>query len=237
GFPVFPLEWHGADGITMGYREEGYQPQAFINMLALLGWNPGTEQEIFSMEELCEQFSLEKVSKSGARFNVEKAKWFNAHYMRTSSDEYLASLLIPQLEKEGISTTPERAAAAVAIIKERVTFPKELLGLTEYMFKAPTSYDEKSVNKFWKAENLQYLHGLRDIVAGLDKFEKEGAEEKVREWITAGELPMGKIMNMLRIAIMGIGQGPDIFAICEFIGKEETLARIDAAFAAITPVQ
>ncbi len=237
GFPVFPLEWNGADGITMGYREEGYQPQAFINMLALLGWNPGTEQEIFSMEELCEQFSLEKVSKSGARFNVEKAKWFNAHYMRTSSDEYLASLLIPQLEKEGLSTTPERAAAAVAIIKERVTFPKELLGLTEYMFKAPSSYDEKSVNKFWKADNLQYLHGLRDIVAGLDKFEKESAEEKVREWITAGELPMGKIMNMLRIAIMGIGQGPDIFAICEFIGKDETLARIDAAFAAITPAQ
>lgn len=235
GFPVFPLEWHAPDGeVSMGYRESGYLPGAFVNMLALLGWNPGTEQEIFSMEELCEQFSLDKVSKSGARFSPDKAKWFNAQYMRSASDQFLATLLLPQLKAVGIDTTQERAADAVAIIKERATFPKDLLDLTLYMFRAPQSYDEKSVNKFWKAENVGYIKELRGIFAELEVLEKESAEHIVREWIEAGGLPMGKIMNCLRIAIMGIGQGPDIFSICEFIGKGETLARIDAALANIT---
>ncbi len=230
GFPVFPLEWHAPDGeVSMGYRESGYLPGAFVNMLALLGWNPGTEQEIFSMEELCEQFSLDKVSKSGARFSPDKAKWFNAQYMRSASDDFLATLLLPQLKAVGIDASLERAADAVAIIKERATFPKDLLDLTLYMFRAPSSYDEKSVNKFWKAENVGYIKELRGIFAELEVLEKESAEHIVREWIEAGQLPMGKIMNCLRIAIMGIGQGPDIFSICEFIGKEDTLARIDAA--------
>jgi glutamyl-tRNA synthetase len=235
GFPVFPLEWHAPDGeVSMGYRESGYLPGAFVNMLALLGWNPGTEQEIFSMEELCNEFSLDKVSKSGARFSPDKAKWFNAQYMRAASDAFLASLLVPQLEAVGIQTSEERAAAAVAIIKERATFPKDLLDLTLYMFRAPESYDEKSVNKFWKAENVGYMKELRELVAGLEVFEKESAEHLVREWIEAGQLPMGKIMNCLRIAIMGIGQGPDIFSICEFIGRDETLRRIDTALASIS---
>ena len=230
GFPVFPLEWHAPDGeVSMGYRESGYLPGAFVNMLALLGWNPGTEQEIFSMEELCEQFSLDKVSKSGARFSPDKAKWFNAQYMRAASDEFLAGLLLPQLAAEGIVTTPERAADAVAIIKERATFPRDLLDLTIYMFRAPETYEEKSVAKFWKAENVSYIREMREIVADMEVFEKESAEHLVREWIEAGQLPMGKIMNCLRIAVMGIGQGPDIFSICEFIGKEETLRRIDTA--------
>ena len=234
GFPVFPLEWHAPDGeVSMGYRESGYLPGAFVNMLALLGWNPGTEQEIFSMEELCEQFSLDKVSKSGARFSPDKAKWFNAQYMRSASDQFLATLLLPQLKAVGIETTAERAADAVSIIKERATFPKDLLDLTLYMFRAPQSYDEKSVNKFWKAENVGYIKELRGIFAELEVLEKESAEHIVREWIEAGGLPMGKIMNCLRIAIMGIGQGPDIFSICEFIGKGETLARMDAALANI----
>ncbi len=234
GFPVFPLEWHAPDGeVSMGYRESGYLPGAFVNMLALLGWNPGTEQEIFSMEELCQQFSLDKVSKSGARFSPDKAKWFNAQYMRTASDSFLASLLVPQLASAGIETTLERAADAVAIIKERATFPKDLLDLTLYMFRAPQSYDEKSVAKFWKEENVAYIRDLRGIFAELEVLEKESAEHLVREWIEAGQLPMGKIMNCLRIAIMGIGQGPDIFSICEFIGKQETLRRIDAALDSI----
>lgn len=234
GFPVFPLEWHAPDGeVSMGYRESGYLPGAFVNMLALLGWNPGTEQEIFSMEELCQQFSLDKVSKSGARFSPDKAKWFNAQYMRTASDSFLASLLVPQLASAGIETSLERAADAVAIIKERATFPKDLLDLTLYMFRAPQSYDEKSVAKFWKEENVAYIRDLRGIFAELEVLEKESAEHLVREWIEAGQLPMGKIMNCLRIAIMGIGQGPDIFSICEFIGKQETLRRIDAALDSI----
>ena len=234
GFPVFPLEWHAPSGeVSMGYRESGYLPQAFVNMLALLGWNPGTEQEIFSMQELCEQFSLDKVSKSGARFSPEKAKWFNAQYMRASSDEFLATLLLPQLKEAGIVTSAERAAAAVSIIKERATFPKDLFDLTIYMFRAPESYDEKSVAKFWKEENVALLRELRGVIADLEVFEKESAEHIVREWIEVGNLPMGKIMNCLRIAVMGIGQGPDIFSVCEFIGKDETLRRIDTALAKI----
>ena len=153
--------------------------------------------------------------------------------MRSASDQFLATLLLPQLKAVGIDTTQERAADAVAIIKERATFPKDLLDLTIYMFRAPQSYDEKSVNKFWKAENVGYIKELRGIFAELEVLEKESAEHIVREWIEAGGLPMGKIMNCLRIAIMGIGQGPDIFSICEFIGKGETLARIDAALANI----
>ncbi len=230
GFPVFPLEWHAPSGeVSMGYRESGYLPQAFVNMLALLGWNPGTEQEIFSMQELCEQFSLDKVSKSGARFSPEKAKWFNAQYMRASSDDFLATLLLPQLKEAGIETSAERAAAAISIIKERATFPKDLFDLTIYMFRAPVSYDEKSVSKFWKEENVALVRQLRCVIADLEVFEKESAEHIVREWIEAGNLPMGKIMNCLRIAVMGIGQGPDIFSVCEFIGKDETLRRIDTA--------
>ena len=181
------------------------------------------------MEELCEQFSLDKVSKSGARFSPDKAKWFNAQYMRAASDDFLSSLLVPQLSGVGIETTAERAADAVAIIKERATFPKDLLDLTIYMFRAPESYDEKSVAKFWKEENVAYMRDLRGIIADMEVFEKESAEHLVREWIEAGQLPMGKIMNCLRIAIMGIGQGPDIFSICEFIGRDETLRRIDRA--------
>ena len=146
---------------------------------------------------------------------------------------FLAGLLLPQLKAVGIDTTAGRAADAVAIIKERATFPKDLLDLTLYMFKAPETYDEKSVNKFWKEENVAYMRELREIIADLEIFEKESAEHLVREWIEAGQLPMGKIMNCLRIAIMGIGQGPDIFSICEFIGKEETLRRIDAALASL----
>ncbi len=234
GFPVFPLEWHAPSGeVSMGYRESGYLPQAFVNMLALLGWNPGTEQEIFSMQELCEQFSLDKVSKSGARFSPEKAKWFNAQYMRASSDDFLATLLLPQLKEAGIETSAERAADAISIIKERATFPKDLFELTIYMFRAPESYDDKSVAKFWKDENVGYIRQLRALIAELEVFERESAEHIVREWIEAGSLPMGKIMNCLRIAVMGVGQGPDIFSVCEFIGKDETLRRIDKALATL----
>lgn len=234
GFPVFPLLWNAPDGSTaMGYREEGYLPQAFINMLALLGWNPGTEQEIFSMDELIEAFSLDKVSKSGARFNHEKAKWFNAQYMHKQDDATLAQMLMPQLATKGIETTTERAEKAVSLIKERATFPADLLGLTLYMFEKPEQYDEKSVNKFWKAENVSRLGELREVLAQEEAISVPQTEERVHQWIMDHQYSMGQLMNTLRIAILGISQGPSIFAICEFIGKDETLARIDAALAAL----
>lgn len=234
GFPVFPLRWVAPDGeVSAGYREDGYLPEAFINMLALLGWNPGTEQEIFSMDELISAFSLEKVSKAGARFNPEKAKWFNAQYIRKCDDAKLAELLLPMLAKKGVSTTAERAAKAVSLIKERATFPKDLLPLTEYMFVAPSSYDEKSVAKFWKPENVE---NLKKLVAKLSEFDKITAAETepaIHQWIVDNQMSMGQLMNTLRIAILGISQGPSIFDICEFIGKEETLKRIEKAIATI----
>lgn len=234
GFPVFPLLWNAPNGETaMGYREEGYLPQAFINMLALLGWNPGTEQEIFSMEQLIEAFSLDKVSKSGARFNPEKAKWFNAQYMKAADDALLASMLLPMLADNGISTTPERALKAVAMIKERATFPKDLLGLTMYMFKAPESFDEKSVNKFWKADNVAKLKELRSQLDAEAEIVSAQTEPRIHEWVVSNQYSMGQLMNTLRISILGISQGPSIFDICEFIGKAETLKRIDSAIAAL----
>lgn len=239
GFPVFPLEWHSAEGeVSIGYREEGYLPQAFINMLALLGWNPGTEQEIFSMDELIEAFSLEKVSKSGARFNQDKAKWFNAQYIRNSSDEFLGAQLRDMLAERGIEATTERAAAAVSLIKERAVLTKDLLPLTLYMFEAPKSYDEKSVNKFWKAEDVARFIVLREKFAGLDAITVADTEPFICQWAADSGLPLGRMMNSLRLAILGISQGPSIFAICEFIGKEETLARMDATLAVLgTPAE
>ncbi len=230
GFPVFPLRWVAPDGeVSAGYREDGYLPEAFINMLALLGWNSGTEQEIFSMDELISAFSLEKVSKAGARFNPEKAKWFNAQYIRKCDDAKLAELLLPMLAEKGVSTTAERAAKAVSLIKERATFPKDLLPLTEYMFVAPSSYDEKSVAKFWKPENVENLKKLAAKLAEFDKITAAETEPAIHQWIMDYQMSMGQLMNTLRIAILGISQGPSIFDICEFIGKDETLRRIEAA--------
>ena len=234
GFPVFPLRWVAPDGeVSAGYREDGYLPEAFINMLALLGWNPGTEQEIFSMDELIAAFSLEKVSKAGARFNPEKAKWFNAQYIRKCDDAKLAELLLPMLAEKGVSTTAERAAKAVSLIKERATFPKDLLPLTEYMFVAPSSYDEKSVAKFWKPENVENLKKLAAKLAEFDKITAVETEPAIHQWIVDNQMSMGQLMNTLRIAILGISQGPSIFDICEFIGKEETLKRIEEAMSKI----
>ena len=235
GFPVFPLRWVAPDGeVSSGYREDGYLPEAFINMLALLGWNPGTEQEIFSMDELIAAFSLEKVSKAGARFNPEKARWFNAQYIRQCDDAKLADLLLPMLAEIGVKTTQERAAKAVSLIKERATFPKDLLPLTEYMFVAPSQYDEKSVAKFWKAENVENLKKLAAKLAEYDKITAAETEPAIHQWIVDNQMSMGQLMNTLRIAILGISQGPSIFDICEFIGKEETLKRIEKAVATIS---
>ncbi|MBR5956882.1 MAG: glutamate--tRNA ligase [Salinivirgaceae bacterium] len=233
GFPVFPLRWVAPDGeVSSGYREDGYLPEAFINMLALLGWNPGTEQEIFSMDELIKAFSLEKVSKAGARFNPEKARWFNAQYIRQCDDVKLADLLLPMLAEIGVETTQERAAKAVSLIKERATFPKDLLPLTEYMFVAPSQYDEKSVAKFWKPENVENLKKLAAKLAEYDKITAAETEPAIHQWIVDNQMSMGQLMNTLRIAILGISQGPSIFDICEFIGKDETLKRIEKAIAA-----
>ncbi len=234
GFPVFPLQWNAPDGSTaMGYRESGYLPEAFINMLALLGWNPGTEQEIFSMDELISAFSLDKVSKSGARFNPDKAKWFNAQYIRMADNNRLAQLVMPLYSQRGINISTQRAAEAIALIKERATFPADLVDLTEKLFIRPATYDDKSVAKFWKTDNVARLIELRDVIAADPLTNAATAEANVHEWIQAKAYSMGQLMNTLRIAIWGISQGPSIFHIIEFIGKDEAIMRINVAAASL----
>ena len=230
GFPVFPLRWVSPEGETArGYREDGYFPEAFVNMLALLGWNPGTEQEIFSMDELIEAFSLERVSKSGARFNPEKTRWFNAQYLHAKTDEEVAGLLLPLLREKGVEADLAKTTRIVALLKERATFVSDLWDLSSFLFVAPQEYDAKGTAKFWKGENPARIAALREVLAGIGDFTKENTERIVHDWIVAREYPMGQVMNSFRLTLVGASSGPSIFDICEIIGKEETLRRIDTA--------
>ena len=239
GFPVFPLFWKSpATGETAhGYREDGYFPEAFVNMLALLGWNPGTEQEIFSMQELIDSFSLDRVSKAGARFQPDKAKWFNAQYMHHKSNEELAALFQPILKANGVETSDELAGKAAGIMKERASFITDLWDLTSYFFVAPTQYDEKQTKKYWKGENPARLAELREVLAAIDDFSLENTEKVVGEWIAQKEYGMGQIMNTLRLALVGAGKGPGMYDVTAFLGKEECLKRIDYVLANLKPVE
>ena len=237
GFPVFPLYWVSPTGETAhGYREDGYFPEAFINMLALLGWNPGTEQEIFSMQELIDTFSLERVSKSGARFQPDKAKWFNAQYMHNKSAEELAVLFQPVLREHGVEVSDELAGRAAYIMRERATFIGDLWDLTSYFFVAPAEYEQKQMNKYWKGENPARLAEVREVFASIDDFSLENTERIVHGWIEQKGYGMGQIMNTLRLALVGAGKGPGMYDVTSFLGKEETLRRIDSLLANVRPV-
>ncbi len=230
GFPVFPLRWISPEGeISAGYKEDGYFPEAFVNMLALLGWNPGTEQELFSMEELVEQFSLDRVSKSGARFQPEKARWFNAQYMHAKSNAELTELFVPMLLEKGIAWEREKIERVVGLVKERATFVGDLWELAAYFFVAPAHYDEKATAKFWKGENPGHIAALREVLAAESDFTAGHLEEVIHGWIEAGGYPMGQVMNSLRLALVGASMGPGLAEICELIGKPETIFRIDEA--------
>ena len=236
GFPVFPLFWTSPTGETSrGYREDGYLAEAFINMLSLLGWNPGTEQEIFSMQELIDTFSLERVSKAGARFQPDKAKWFNAQYMHTLSDEALAVHMQPVLKANGIEVSDERAGKAAGIMKERMTLTTDMWDLTSFFFVAPEEYEDKLVKKQWKGDNPAMLAKLRGVLAGIEDFSKENTETVVRAWLEAEGYSLGQVMNTLRLALVGAGKGPGMFDVTEFIGKEECLKRIDNLIANVAP--
>ncbi len=239
GFPVFPLFWTSpTTGETAhGYREDGYFAEAFVNMLALLGWNPGTEQEIFSMQELIDSFSLDRVSKAGARFQPDKAKWFNAQYMHHKSDEELATLFQPILKAHGVETSDELAGKAAGIMKERASFINDLWDLTSYFFVAPTEYDEKQVKKYWKGENPARLAELRELLAAIDDFSLENTEAIVTAWIQEKGYGMGQIMNSLRLALVGAGKGPGMFDVTAFLGQEECLKRIDDLLTNLKPIE
>ncbi len=232
GFPVFPLLWNDpvTGEVSRGYREDGYFPEAFVNMLALLGWNPGTEQEIFSLEELTAVFSLDRVGKSGARFSPDKALWFNAQYMHTRPNEELGRAFMPILKEHGVEVSLEVATRVASFIKTRATFIGDFWELSYFIFEAPTEYDQKTVDKFWKGDNPLYLKQLRDKLASLDNFSAEATRPLVLEWITGQGWPLGQVMNTFRVAVIGVGKGPDMFDIIEVLGREETLKRIDRAF-------
>ena len=236
GFPVFPLFWTSPTGETArGYREDGYLPEAFINMLALLGWNPGTEQEIFSMQELVDTFSLDRVSKAGARFQPDKAKWFNAQYVHNLTAEQFAPIMQPILKEHGVETSDELAGKAAEIMKERVTLTTELWDLTSFFFVAPEDYDEKLVKKQWKGDNVAMLKALKELLATIEDFSKENTESVVRAWIEANGYSLGQVMNTLRLALVGAGKGPGMFDVTEFLGREECIKRIDNLFANVAP--
>ena len=255
GFPVFPLQWVNSEGeVSRGYREDGYFPEAFVNLLAMLGWNPGTEQELFSLEELVGAFSLERVIKSGARFNADKAKWYNKEYLRMKSVAELTDAYIPVLESKGLQIVDCPACALtagsqmtpsgadfenkifsrqyveriVALIQERATFVADFWDIAPYLFVAPTSFVEKDAAKFWKEENYTLALQVAEFILNFEgEFTKEALEGPLEEYIRGNEWPMGKVMNCLRLAMVGASNGLGIADIVTLIGKTEFAKRID----------
>lgn len=233
GFPVFPLSWNE----SVGYKEAGYFPEAVVNFLALLGWNPGTEQEIFSLEELIKSFSLERVNKSGARFDPDKTKWYNQHYMQAKGDVELARSFQVELENHTDIPVDKRSRAyvekVVGLIKERATFASDLWELSDYFFLSPTGYNEKAAKKQWKEDTSAIMTQLSDVLKAQTDFSSETLESNIKAWITDAELSFGKVMPPLRLVVVGDMKGPHIFDIMAMIGKEETLSRIQKAIAVL----
>lgn len=232
GFPVFPLRWVGEDGeVTSSYKDAGYFPEAFINMLAFLGWNPGDEREILSLEELVEAFSLDRVIKSGAHFNPEKARWYNKEYLRLKSDKELAKLYLPILREHGVEATEEYTAKAISVIKDRATFVADFWTAAPYLFVAPSEYLPKDLAKFWTAENCEHLSELREHIASYKgDWEVAAIAESIESHIRANEWSLGKVMNSLRLVLTGAASGLGIAEIIYTIGLQETVSRIDNAF-------
>ena len=228
GFPVFPLEWKNPETgeTSRGYREDGYFPEAVINFLAFLGWNPGTEQELFSLEELVEAFDLERVNKAGARFDPEKTKWYNHQYMQLQSDAHLAELF-QRSRPELTSIDLGYIELVVAQIKERATFVNDFWELSSYFFIAPESYDEKAYGKAYKDDTPEFMKTLMTVIKSINDFTVENTQTTIKGWITDSGIGFGKVMMPLRVALVGSLQGPDLFEIMYLIGKNETIKRIE----------
>lgn len=230
GFPVFPLLWKAENGeVYRGYREDGYFPEAFVNLLALLGWNPGTERELFNMEELIQIFSLERVNKSGARFDPEKAKWFNHQYLIRKGNDEVANLFMPILEQYGVQVQMDKLVRIVGLVKERVNFIHELWGQTSFFFERPLNYNSQTVAKFWNNDSSVMMNILVEKLSGISTWTALNIEQSVMELIGEKGYGMGKVMNTIRLALVGESKGPGVADICEIIGKEETLQRIRQA--------
>ena len=229
GFPVFPLEWKDpkTGEISSGYRESGYLPEAVINFLALLGWNPGTEQEIMSMDELIQQFSFEHCSKSGAKFDFEKGKWFNHKYLQEVPDSNLAEMYMPILAGHGHADADKAMVTkVVALVKGRINFVRDLWEQSKFFFEAPQEYAEKDVRKRWKEGMPQIMEELISVLDGIGDFSSAACEPIVLDWIAAKGYHLGNVMNAFRLTVVGECKGPHMFDITEILGKEETIRRI-----------
>jgi glutamyl-tRNA synthetase len=232
GFPVFPLFWPYGD-TARGYREDGYYPEAFVNMLALLGWNPGTEQEIFSMDELVSAFSIERVGKSGSRFDPEKAKWFNHQYLQRKSNNQLALEFREFLRAKNYHYDIVGLETLVGLVKERVSFVKEIWDQTDFFFKAPETYDQEVIRKRWTEQIPTILRELITVIRNIDDFTPSGTESIIKAWIEKAGYNMGAVMNAFRLVIVGAARGPHMFDIMSWIGKEETIKRIEKGLSEI----
>ena len=227
---MFPTNWTTAEGeLYSGYREKGYLPDAFINMLALLGWNPGTTQEIFSLEELCEAFSLERVSKAGAKFDAEKTKWFQQHYLRSLSNEAIATQLI----SEGVDMPLDRLTEICGLMKERATFAQDILTEGAYLFNRPTEFDKETILKKWKDETTSYIQEWSAIVGDISTFTAEEIEKAFKSFLEAKQVGIGAVLLPYRLCVTGVGAGPGMFDISAFLGKDEVLARLASGLTAI----
>jgi glutamyl-tRNA synthetase len=234
GFPVFPTNWLTAEGeLYSGYREKGYLPGAFINMLALLGWNPGTTQEIFTLEELIEAFSLERVSKAGAKFDPEKTKWFQQQYLRAQSDATLAEQL---RALQTIKQSDADLQQICGLMKERATFAQDILTDGAYLFGRPTAFDAETIRKKWKPETAGYIQEWKSIVSSLTEFSAQTIEVSFKAFLAEKQLGIGAVLLPFRLVLTGVGAGPGMFEISEFLGKEEVLTRIDLGLAEVAKI-
>ena len=231
GFPVFPLAYTNEQSgdVSRGYKEDGYFADAFINMLAFLGWNPGTEQEIFSLEGLVKEFDLKRVSKSGAKFNPDKTKWFQQQYMQTKNDAELTELFLPILSEKGIDKNKDYVQQVVSSIKERAIFVEDFWELSSFFFEAPTEYDAKASKKNWKEDTPELMQELNDVISSIEDFSSENSEKIIKEWISGKEIGFGKVMQPLRLSLVGKLAGPHLFDIIAMVGKEDTMNRINNA--------
>jgi glutamyl-tRNA synthetase len=232
GFPVFPLEWKSEEGVSSGYRENGFFPEAVINFLALLGWNDGTDQELFSLDELVEKFDLNRVHKAGAKFDPEKNKWFNHQYLQKQDDESLAKSFAPILYEKGIDADYTSLVKIVSLIKERANFVSEFWEMSSFFFEAPRSYDEKSA-KNWKEDTPRTMQELISVLENISDFTSATIETDVKDWMTQNEIGMGKVMQPFRLSLVGALKGPHLFDIVELIGKEETIKRLQTAISSL----
>ena len=230
GFPVFPLEWHSESGeVSSGYRESGYLPEAVVNFLALLGWNPGDDSELMSMDELIAKFDLKHCSRSGAKFDYEKGRWFNHEYLQKKPDTELAELFIPILKEKGIEGfDKEYIAKAVGMVKGRIYFVRDLWDQARFFFKAPEEYGPKDIKKRWSEDMPRIMSELIEVIDGIDDFSTKNAETVVLDWIASKGYHLGNVMNAFRLTVVGECKGPHMFDITELIGKEETVRRIRA---------